>query len=307
MYKEEYESYTEPWQLKKLRESYGVSVNQLAQVCHVSFETIKRIEHTSKHENVGGGVTRYKPQTYQEVRRALINYVSNMKFDGRKYNQKIIFRNGKAYCEQAGISQRDFAKQAVGDIKLFEHPLSIMQIEKILRFLNCTMDELENGIPVFKAEVNPVEIKEVIPHDKILDTINNYCKENDISKQDLALMCGLYDNAFAPSCIRTFKEDKIQKILDATGWTKDQLYGIAPIESVEVKKEDEVMPAAVATVNKVEFPDGYSFQDTQEEKNKTYTVVIGPDGNKQYVCEFDVVQTRHIRKVLSREEFLKEV
>ena len=306
MYKEEYEAYTEPWQLKKLRESYGVSVNQLAQVCHVSFETIKRIEHTSKHENVGGGRTRYKPSTYQEVRRALINYVSNMKFDGRKYDQKIIFRNLKAYCEQAGISQRDFAKQAVGDIKLFEHPLSIVQIEKILRFLNCTMDELETGIPVFNAEVSPVEIKEMIPHDKILDTINNYCKENDISKQDLALMCGLRDNAFAPSMLKAFKEDKIQKILDATGWTKDQLYGITPIESVEVKKEDKIMPEK-KVVDNVEFPDGYSFQDTKEEKNKTYTVVIGPDGNKQYVCEFDLVQTRHIRKVLSREEFLKEV
>lgn len=306
MYKEEYESYTEPWQLKKLRESYGVSVNQLAQVCHVSFETIKRIEHTSKHENIGGGVTRYKPQTYQEVRRALINYVSNMKFDGRKYDQKIIFRNLKAYCEQAGISQRDFAKQAVGDVKLFEHPLSIVQIEKILRFLNCTMDELETGIPLFKAEVNPVEIKEVIPYDKILETINNYCKENDISKQELAAMCGLYDNAFAPSMLKTFKDDKIQKILDATGWTKDQLYGITPIESVEVKKEDKAMPEK-KVVNNVEFPDGYSFQDTQEEKNKTYTVVIDPDGNKHYVCEFDVVQVRHIRKELSREEFLKEV
>ena len=119
-------------------------------------------------------------------------------------------------------------------------------------------------------------------------------------------MCGLYDNAFAPSMLKTFKDDKIQKILDATGWTKDQLYGITPIESVEVKKEDKVMPEK-KVVNNVEFPDGFSFQDTKEEKNKTYTVVIDPDGNKHYVCEFDVVQVRHIRKELSREEFLKEV
>ena len=83
MYKEEYESYTEPWQLKKLRESYGVSVNQLAQVYHVSFETIKRIEHTSKHENIGGGITRYKPQTYQEEKNKTYTVVIDP--DGNKH------------------------------------------------------------------------------------------------------------------------------------------------------------------------------------------------------------------------------
>lgn len=236
MYKDEYEMMVEPWQLKALRESYGVSVAEIAKKCNLSFETVKRIEHTSTRLNtVEGGKVRYKKSTYEEYRRALINYVSEMRFDGRRFDQKVIFRNLKAYCQEIGITYRDFCLANELTFKFFEHPLTIPAIESILQHnQNWTMDDLEFGIKVVKKEKETTVMENAIPHEKIITVIDSYCKENDISKKELALMCGIGENGFAPYFIRKFTENKVSKILQATGWTREQLYGETPIISQKI-------------------------------------------------------------------------
>ena len=53
--------------------------------------------------------------------------------------------------------------------------------------------------------------------------------------------------------------------------------------------------------------DNFSFEDGKHYTPKQYRVVTKEDGTKEYICEWDLVMTRHMVQHLSREEFLKEV
>jgi transcriptional regulator with XRE-family HTH domain len=304
MYKDEYENMVEPYQLKALRESYGVSVSEIAKKCNLSFETVKRIEHTSTRLNtVEGGKVRYKKDTYDMYRRALINYVSDMRFDGRRFDQKVIFRNLKKYCNDIGITHRDFCLANELNFKFFEHPLTIPGIESILQHNpNWTMDDLEIGIKVVKhTEKETKSMENTVPYDNIITTIDTYCKDNDITKKELSLMCGLGENGLAPFSVRKMSENQINKILRATGWSREQLYGECPMTET-IHRPVVSKPLVVEPVK-----DNFSIEDSKQYTPKQYKVITKDDGTKEYICEWDLVMTRHMVQHLSREEFLKEV
>lgn len=57
----------------------------------------------------------------------------------------------------------------------------------------------------------------------------------------------------------------------------------------------------------LQYEGEFTYEDRKKQTPKQYRVINNSDGTKDYVCEWDVIQVRHMVKHLSREDFLKEV
>jgi hypothetical protein len=153
--------------------------------------------------------------------------------------------------------------------------------------------------------------KDITAAERICDTIDTYCVANNIPKFELARMCGFHGTAFSPSYMEsriTKEPDKLQKIIDATGWTLEQLLGEVPvtecknpgIEYIKQRRKKLTKPKAKRlSIEKREKPKNVT------ETPKEYSITVDNDGNKHYICSYDVIE--HVTKELTREEFLKEV
>lgn len=159
-----------------------------------------------------------------------------------------------------------------------------------------------------------------IPREKVVEYIKAYCKHNKIPYTEFCAMCKINRMFTAPS---SAKRDRyyitigvLNKILNATGWTKEQiLEGFKPEEKPAfnlklVDKKEPDIPRHGDLVKKSDDTDviahngGAKLADLNS-TNRTIT-------NVKYVCEdgkfykeYDVIT--HMKLDISRDDFLKEV
>lgn len=144
--------------------------------------------------------------------------------------------------------------------------------------------------------------------------IQIYLRESGITRDEFADMCGISHNWLYGAYVEKRKEispSVVSKILKVTGWTSDQLRSGKLRDFKSEDKEEEVETCDILTP---EVPKGYFGSSvtalsptTEESKNQQYRVDIDEDGTKHYICEYDLVQTTHVTRELTREQFIQEV
>lgn len=135
-----------------------------------------------------------------------------------------------------------------------------------------------------------------------IHNIQLYLKDNGITRDEFADMCGISHNWLYGAYVEKRKEvapSVIAKILKVTGWTSDQLRSG---KLGDFKTEEEI-PTVELEYNNPLKEDNIS----EEHKNQQYRVELDEDGNKHYICEYDLVQTTHVTRELTREQFIQEV
>lgn len=139
-----------------------------------------------------------------------------------------------------------------------------------------------------------------------IHNIQLYLRENNITRDEFSDMCGISHNWLYGAYVEKRKEvspSVISKILKVTGWTSDQLrsgkLGEFKSEDINVP-EFELKPVDVP----IEVP---ASSISEEHKNQQYRVEVDENGTKHYICEYDLVQTTHVTKELTREQFIQEV
>ena len=136
-----------------------------------------------------------------------------------------------------------------------------------------------------------------------IHNIQLYLRENGITRDEFSDMCGISHNWLYGAYVEKRKEvspSVISKILKVTGWTSDQLrsgkLGEFRSEDCIDGPEFELKPVDVPT-----------SVISEEHRNQQYRVEIDEDGTKHYICEYDLVQTTHVTKELTRDQFIQEV
>lgn len=147
----------------------------------------------------------------------------------------------------------------------------------------------------------------------IVKDLRDYCRSNAITMTEFCKMCGVAHSTMTPSSIKvasTLSENVLLKICKATGWDIERFSkyyvgdkDVAPIPK-EKKEEPIITPVTQETKdtlkkNKIieELPERVG-----EIKDKKYTFQDG-----KFYEEYIVVIEQHIRKEISRTEFLSAV
>lgn len=139
-----------------------------------------------------------------------------------------------------------------------------------------------------------------------VDCIHNiqlYLKDNGITRDEFADMCGISHNWLYGAYVEKRKEvapSVISKILKVTGWTSDQLRS----GKLGDFKTEDYIDGPEFELKPVEVPASATLN---EYKNRQYRVELDEDGTKHYICEYDLVQTTHVTRELTREQFIQEV
>ena len=135
-----------------------------------------------------------------------------------------------------------------------------------------------------------------------IHNIQTYLRESGITRDEFSDMCGISHNWLYGAYVEKRKEvspSVISKILKVTGWTSDQLRSG---KLGEFRSEDINGPEFELKL--VEVPTSVI---SEEHKNQQYRVEVDEDGTKHYICEYDLVQTTHVTRELTREQFIQEV
>lgn len=163
----------------------------------------------------------------------------------------------------------------------------------------------ENYMIIRRAIFNMIEESGLDGKPYGVDCIHNiqlYLKDNGITRDEFADMCGISHNWLYGSYVEKRKEvapSVISKILNVTGWTSDQLRS-GKLGDFKTEKE---IPTVKLEYNNPWKEDNFS----EEHKNQQYSVKVDEDGTKHYICEYDLVQTTHVTRELTREQFIQEV
>ena len=163
----------------------------------------------------------------------------------------------------------------------------------------------ENYMIIRRAVFNMIEESGLDGKPYGVDCIHNiqlYLRDNGITRDEFSDMCGISHNWLYGAYVEKRKEvspSVISKILKVTGWTSDQLRSG---KLGDFKTEEEI-PTIELEYNNPLKEDNIS----EERKNQQYRVEIDEDGTKHYICEYDLVQTTHVTKELTRDQFIQEV
>lgn len=133
--------------------------------------------------------------------------------------------------------------------------------------------------------------------------IQLYLRDNGITRDEFSDMCGISHNWLYGAYVEKRKEvspSVISKILKVTGWTSDQLRS----GKLGDFKTEEDINGPEFDLKPVEVPTSVI---SEERKNQRYRVEVDEDGTKHYICEYDLVQTAHVTRELTREQFIQEV
>ena len=139
-----------------------------------------------------------------------------------------------------------------------------------------------------------------------VDCIHNiqlYLRDNGITRDEFADMCGISHNWLYGAYVEKRKEvapSVISKILKVTGWTSDQLRS----GKLSEFRSENYIDGPEFELKPVEVPASVTLE---EYKNRQYRVEVEEDGTKHYICEYDLVQTTHVTRELTREQFIQEV
>ena len=163
----------------------------------------------------------------------------------------------------------------------------------------------ENYMIIRRTIFNMIEESDLDGKPYGVDCIHNiqlYLRDNGITRDEFADMCGISHNWLYGSYVEKRKEvapSVISKILKVTGWTSDQLRS--------GKLGDFRTEEKIPTIE-LEYHDPWKEDKVSEEhKNQQYRVEVDEDGTKHYICEYDLVQTTHVTRELTREQFIQEV
>lgn len=163
----------------------------------------------------------------------------------------------------------------------------------------------ENYMIIRRAIFNMIEESGLDGKPYGVDCIHNiqlYLRDNGITRDEFSDMCGISHNWLYGSYVEKRKEvapSVISKILNVTGWTSDQLRS----GKLGNFKTEEEIPTVELEYNNPWKEDNFS----EEHKNQQYSVKVDEDGTKHYICEYDLVQTTHVTRELTREQFIQEV
>lgn len=136
-----------------------------------------------------------------------------------------------------------------------------------------------------------------------IHSIQLYLRDNGITRDEFSDMCGISHNWLYGAYVEKRKEvspSVISKILKVTGWTSDQLRS----GKLGNLKTEEDINGPEFDLKPVEVPTSVI---SEERKNQRYRVEVDEDGTKHYICEYDLVQTTHVTRELTREQFIQEV
>lgn len=126
-----------------------------------------------------------------------------------------------------------------------------------------------------------------------IHNIQLYLRESGITRDEFSDMCGISHNWLYGAYVEKRKEvspSVISKILKVTGWTSDQLRS-GKLYDFKPEPVEEVPTSVIS----------------EERRNQQYRVEVDEDGTKHYICEYDLVQTTHVTRELTREQFIQEV
>lgn len=154
-----------------------------------------------------------------------------------------------------------------------------------------------------------------IPRQKLVDYILAYCKENALSTIEFCKMCKINRTYTSPSSAKISNREYVtvgvlKRVLDTTGWKKEQiLAGFKQEEKSAFKlklvdKKETDIPKHGDLVNKTAEAIGAKLTNVKEESKEIVNV--------RYICEngvyrkeYDII--RHMVVDISKEQFLKEV
>ena len=165
----------------------------------------------------------------------------------------------------------------------------------------------ENYMIIRRAIFNMMEESGLDGKPYTVDCIHNiqlYLRDNGITRDEFADMCGISHNWLYGAYVEKRKEvspSVISKILKVTGWTSDQLRSG---KLGEFRSEDLEDGCPEFELKPVEVPASVTLE---EHKNRQYRVEVDEDGTKHYICEYDLIQTTHVTRELTREQFIQEV
>lgn len=188
----------------------------------------------------------------------------------------------------------------------------------------------ENYMIIRRALLNMIEESPVDgePYSlKCIQNIKTYLRANKIAIEEFCDMCGISHNWFYGWYLKSksgIAPEVMAKILTTTGWTSEQVRTGKIGEDgsnegwIKIKKSDEDILNEATVVEETEVennPDEAAFVSMPAEcaidqvikKNHQYSVKIDEDGTKHYICEYDLVQTTHVTRELTREQFMQEV
>lgn len=222
--------------------------------------------------------------------------------------------NFKSMRQSYGIRLKDISEKcgiSEGCIKSFENSTGAYTDTNAREYNKQTIcrtlqelieDKLINAFDTPKPVVEKAEEKKKlggifeetdILREDLVNYIRKYCKHNDIAMDEFCAMCKI-DRVFCtPSAAaRNGKYARVgilNRILEATGWTKDQI-------KAGFKPEHDIPKTKPAVVEKKETT------PEKEKLNKKCTMENG-----KYFIEYDILVPQHVVKEISKEEFLKEV
>lgn len=184
---------------------------------------------------------------------------------------------------------------------LIESKLDVMKARQLEAITNNV--KKEEPIKKEKKRLGGIYEETDIPREKVVEYVIAYCKYNDIPCMEFCAMCKINRMFTAPS---SAKRDKyyitigvLNRILNATGWTKEQiLEGFKPEEKPAFKlklvdKKETDIPKHGDLVKK----------STDVEKNVTNVRYICENG--KFYKEYDIIS--HVSKEITMEDFIKEV
>ena len=164
----------------------------------------------------------------------------------------------------------------------------------------------ENYMIIRRAIFNMMEESGLDGKPYRVDCIHNiqlYLRDNGITRDEFADMCGISHNWLYGAYVEKRKEvapSVISKILKVTGWTSDQLRS----GKLSEFRSENYIDGPEFELKPVEVPASVTLE---EYKNRQYRVEVDEDGTKHYICEYDLVQTTHVTRELTREQFIQEV
>ena len=140
----------------------------------------------------------------------------------------------------------------------------------------------------------------------ISEKIRKYCTASGISLREFCKMCDIADNTFMGCVIRDnpiLRKQTVTKIVNATGWSLDQLTGP---DDISVKKVIEpVQNLEPMKPNPIEADEDRKMSSLQHDGNVTITDEKYTFQDGSYYYEYTIV--RRVKRKITKEQFLNDI
>lgn len=193
---------------------------------------------------------------------------------------------------------------------LIEGKLDAMKAKQ----LNAISNEIKKEEQTNKKKFGGAFDETDIARDDVVNYIRNYCRYNKIAIDEFCGMCKINRQFCSPSSAKIYSSKYIRigtlnRILEATGWTKEMIKaGFNP--DVQSKKPEKKVEAVtpdpvVKECNEIISSNGGAKLADLNTTNRTITNVKYVCENGKFYKEYDVIT--HMKLDISRDTFLKEV